>query len=434
MIPDVYNRFKDDIEIAIESLEMGGMLVEDEIVVDKDKKVADENRSDTKVTMEIVQEVANTINPMIKLTVETPCNFEDGKLPVLDVKVDVNEGEQNRIDFEFFSKPTKNPRVILADSALSFSKKRTILTQECLRRLRNTKIEMGAEVQRKHLNNFMLQLKNSGYNQKFRREILDSALKAFQKMVEDDKNGIKPLYRSRDWNCEERKKSKSKKKLNWWNNEKSEIQYKSVLFVTPTPGGVLAKALRQREEELNKNGKERIKIEEKGGTKIKDILGTKNPFKKSKCVQKTCPLCIKSEFVEIGSDEVKIPCNTNNVGYRWRCMTCSDRNISKVYEGETGRSARTRGAEHLKELEKRKEKSVLFKHKMNDHNDENVKFKFEITQKFKDALSRQANEAVRIFQRPDKELLNSKAEFNHPPLARVVVEKKNNFRCGKNRT
>ena len=128
MIPNVYTRFKDDIEIAVESLEKGSMLVEDKIVVDTNKKVVDENRSDTKVTMEIVQEVANTINPMIKLTVETPCNFEDGKLPVLDVKVDVNEGEQNRIDFEFFSKPTKNPRVILADSALSFSKKRTILT------------------------------------------------------------------------------------------------------------------------------------------------------------------------------------------------------------------------------------------------------------------------------------------------------------------
>ena len=213
-----------------------------------------------------------------------------------------------------------------------------------------------------------------------------------------------------------------------------EIQYTSVLFVTPTPGGKLAKALRQREEELNKNGNERIKIEENGGTKIIDILGSKNTFKTSRCVQKTCPLCTKSEFVEISSGEVKIPCNTNNVGYRWRCMTCSDRNVCKVYEGETGRSARTRGAEHLKELEKRKEKSVLYKHKMNDHSDdENVKFKFEITQKFKDALTRQANEAVRIFQRPDKELLNSKAEFNHPPLARVGVEKKNNLRVGKNR-
>ena len=54
----------------------------------------------------------------------------------------------------------------------------------------------------------------------------------------------------------------------------------SVLFVTPTPGGVLAKELRKREEELN--NKERIKIEEKGGLKIKDILGSKKPFKKEK--------------------------------------------------------------------------------------------------------------------------------------------------------
>ena len=63
---------------------------------------------------------------------------------------------------------------------------------------------------------------------------------------------------------------------------------------------------------------------------------------------------------------------------------------------------------------------------MNVHENEEVKFEMEITQKFRDALSRQANEAVRIFSRPDKELLNSKSEFNHPPLARVVVEKKNN--------
>ena len=384
--------------------------------------------------MEIVQQIANGINPMIQLTVETPCNFEDGKLPVLDVVVDVNESEQNRIDFEFFEKPTKNPRVILADSALGFSKKRTILTQECLRRLRNTKKELGPEVQAKHLNLFMLKLKNSGYSQKFRVEILDSALKAYKKMTEDDTKGVKPMYRSREWNAKERRESKSKKKLNWWNSEKSKVQYKSVLFVTPTPGGVLAKELRKREEELNRNSKDRIKIEEKGGLKMKDILGSKDPFKKSKCTQKTCPLCTKSEFVQPSTDEVKIPCNTNNIGYRWLCITCKERNKVRVYEGESGRSARTRGAEHLKELEKNKEKSVLFKHKMSEHRTENVKFRMEITQKFKDALTRQANEAVRIFSRPDTELLNSKSEFNHPPLARVVVErkKKNGLGFGKN--
>ena len=230
-------------------------------------------------------------------------------------------------------------------------------------------------------------------------------------------------------------KNQKKKKCNWWNTKKSKIQYKSVLFVTPTPGGVLAKELQKREEELNKNTKERIRIVEKGGLKIKDILGSKNPFKKSNCNQKTCPLCTKSEFVDTHSDEVKIPCSTNNVGYRWLCLTCKEKDKIKVYDGETGRSARLRGSEHLKDLEKKRDKSVLYKHKLSDHPHENVKFKMEITNKFKDALTRQANEAVRIFSRPSHETLNSKSEFNHPPLSRVVVEKtqkkKSSLRFGK---
>ena len=61
---------------------------------------------------------------------------------------------------------------------------------------------------------------------------------------------------------------------------------------------------------------------------------------------------------------------------------------------------------------------------MTAHKDENVQFKMEITGTFKDALSRQANEGVWISSRPAHELLNSKSEFNHPPTARIIVEKK----------
>lgn len=421
--PGVYTRFKDDIQIVNEALEKGSIITGGKLEIDDDKKEMDKNKSDAKVTIEVIQNIANDINPMIQLTVETPCNFEDNKLPVLDVKVDINEEENYRIDFEFFEKPTRNPKVILMDSALSFSQKRTILTQECLRRLRNTKVELGPEIQKKHLDLFMLKLKNSNYSEKFRTEVLDSALKAFKKMQEDDINGTKPMYRNRNWNAEERKSKKKEKKLNWWNSKNSKIHYTSVLFVTPTPGGTLAKELRQREEELNRHSHERVKIVEKGGLKIKDILGTKKPFKNSKCTQKDCPICTTSAHV-VCSEENKIPCNTHNIGYRWQCWTCKERNLTRIYEGETGRSARVRGLEHVKDFEKKRKNSVLFKHAKCEHRNENVQFKMEITKKFKDALSRQANEAVRIFNRSSDQLLNSKAEFNHPPLARVVVEKK----------
>ena len=424
LVPDVYTRFKDDIGIAVESLEKGSKLEGGKVVIDEAKRQMDVSKSDTKVTMEIIQVIANSINPMITLTVDTPCNYPDGKLPVLDFKVNVNEKENSRIDFEFYEKPTKNPMVVLASSALSNSQKRTILTQECLRRLRNTKVELGPEIQKKHLDKFMLKVKNSGYTTKFRREVLDSAQKAFAKMVDDDKAGVKPLYRSKDWTFDERQKAKMLKIQNWWNLEKAQIQYSSVLFVTPTPGGVLASDVRKREAEINKNSQERVKVVEKGGLKIKDILCTKNPFQKSNCSQKSCPLCANSEYVVVAPGDGRYPCNSNNVGYRWQCVNCEIQNKVKIYEGETSRSARIRGSEHVKDLERKTEKSVLYKHIQNEHPNEEVKFRMEITRKFRDALTRQANEAVRIFSRAGPELLNSKSEFNHPPLARVVVEKK----------
>ena len=61
---------------------------------------------------------------------------------------------------------------------------------------------------------------------------------------------------------------------------------------------------------------------------------------------------------------------------------------------------------------------------MADHSHGNVRFQTQITKKFKDALTRQVNEAVRIYSRPAFESLNSKSKFIHPPHARVVGEKK----------
>ena len=160
--------------------------------------------------MEVLKDIANSIDSMITFTFGTPSNYIDWKMPALDLTVSVNEEKENRIDFEFYEKTTKTPKVILADSAINSSSKRTILTQECIRRLRNTKVKLGEECRNTHLTEFMLKLKNSGYNKKYRMEILDSASKGFDKMLEDDKKGIKALFRSRNWHKEEREVKKAK--------------------------------------------------------------------------------------------------------------------------------------------------------------------------------------------------------------------------------
>ena len=65
---------------------------------------------------------------------------------------------------------------------------------------------------------------------------------------------------------------------------------------------------------------------------------------------------------------------------------------------------------------------------MTEHPKQAVKFKMEITGQFKDALTRQANEAIRISSRPGHQILNSKSEFNRPPIAKVLVERNKKFR------
>ena len=102
MAPELYTRFKDDIAVVIESLEKGSKLVEEKIVIDEIKQLEDGNKDDTEITMDIVQNLANSINPMIKLTVETPSNHPDGKLPVLDITVRINLEAHNRLDFELY--------------------------------------------------------------------------------------------------------------------------------------------------------------------------------------------------------------------------------------------------------------------------------------------------------------------------------------------
>ena len=425
IIPAIYERFKDDITMALISLEKGLIYKDGKLTIDKEKQIEDETRSEEAVTMQIIREIAQSIDPMIKFTVDSPMNHENGKIPILDIQASINVNEQNRIDFEYYEKPTKNKFVILQSSALSSKQKRTILTQECLRIYRNTKIELGKGVQIKHLNNFMVKVKNSGYGVKFRKEILNSASQAFEKMIQDDKNGIKPLFRGKDWKIEERKAGKESKRVNWYKGYKTSdgIEYTSVLFVPVTKGGALAKELRIREAELNKYSTERIKIIEDGGIKLKDFLVQKNPFPNQKCTKKKCVIC-ESEVAE----NPKITCNSNNVGYRLGCETCLIRGKVKVYEGETARSARLRGQEHFSDLKHKRSKSVLFKHKQIEHKNEDMKITMQITQKFHDPLTRQANEAVRISQRENYQLMNSKTEFNHPPIARIVVEKNGKIR------
>ena len=412
--PAVYERFKDDISIVVESLEAGSRFENNSIVIDQQKKVNDMNKSDEEITMEVLRNIAGSVDDMTEFTVDFPQNYKTKKIPMLDVQASIGKENENRIEFEFYEKPTNNKKVILSDTAIPAKQQRTILTQECLRRLRNTQRDLGKNVQVKHVNNFMVKMKNSGYSVLYRKQIVDSTYKAWDKILQADESGEKPLYRDKNWKKQERREFKQKNRLNWYKNDencKNKVQYCTVLFVPVTKGGLLIKELKKREYEINRFSQTRIKFVEDGGIQLKSFLVQKDPFPTLKCEKQQCFVC-RSEK----SENLKYACNSKNAGYRLECDTCYKNGKIRVYEGESSRSVRIRGAEHWADYRKMRPNSVLWKHKENDHKDEDMVVKMKITKIFKDPLYRQANSKG--------ELLNSKSEFNHPHLSRIVVEKK----------
>ena len=86
-----------------------------------------------------------------------------------------------QVRFEFYSKPMAAKKVLMSTSAQPLGQKRTTLTQELIRRLLNCSKELPCSTRRKHLNDFMQLLKNSGYSEPFRAEILKSGLQGYGK-------------------------------------------------------------------------------------------------------------------------------------------------------------------------------------------------------------------------------------------------------------
>ena len=65
----------------------------------------------------------------------------------------------------------------------------------------------------------------------------------------------------------------------------------AVMFVPFTPGGELARRLRESEAQLEKQTGYRIKIVERTGTKIEDLLHRSNPWQGQDCEREGCLLC-----------------------------------------------------------------------------------------------------------------------------------------------
>ena len=225
---DIYARFKDDINEVCDELNERKDIIEDIWKLDS-MRHKNKPKLDANFTANVMCELANGIDPMISFTVDTCEKNPDNKLPMLDVKVYLDNNQQ--LIHEYFEKSTKNRRVILASSALSWAQKRTIHTQECIRIMKNTSVVLGEKVQNEYLSTYMKKLMHSGYNAKFRGEIVKSAKSAYKKFLNLHKEG-KNMYRNRS-EMEECKLLKQRDKEHWWQNNVNGKKTLYFYFVRP---------------------------------------------------------------------------------------------------------------------------------------------------------------------------------------------------------
>ena len=161
------------------------MVVQPELI-DGDLEIKEDVR-----TMQEISKMADSICPVLQTTFDCPGNHENGKMPLLDMQQWVEwveneegggggggEGGEWELRWEFYRKPCASRTLILARSAMPENCKRSTLTQEALRILRNTSINIPWDRKAELLSDFSLRMKLSGYPEKYRETIILSALTA----------------------------------------------------------------------------------------------------------------------------------------------------------------------------------------------------------------------------------------------------------------
>ena len=398
----------------------GGKMVMMEDKILEDLEVPADAR-----TMREIRKMGNSINQMIQLEEDFPSKSEDQKMPILDLKVwvrqvEVEQRQVSKLYYHYYRKPMSNWILFPAMSAMPSSMKRTALTQYGLRILRNCKLELEWGAKAEMLSTFMERMRDSGYGERFRRKVLESILKGWEKMLIEHETGRRPVNRKRTWREEERKENKWRKKLGWFKAG----GYSTVIFCPYTPNGELATKWREVEARGAATRGWRFKVVEQGGRKINSIL-CKNPWD-GPCNDQQCMVC---------STGGKGNCRRPGCTYAVQCLRCKDHGPDNVpafeeddddqrpgqgqvgvpcqaiYHGQSGYSGYTRGLDHASDWRRKVKTNAMWRHSLLYHRAQEVSFSMTVTSTPSDPITRLCREGVSIIAGDQDILLNSKQEF-----------------------
>ena len=312
---------------------------------------------------------------------------------------------------QHYEKTMANKNVMHSWSAQSKSCKKSVHVQELLRRILNTseRLDWTTSVV-PVLTDYMARMMAAGYSQEYRGSILNNTFRIYDKMQQEQTAGLRPMNRPQDWNAEERRLNKKRKRNNW----STRGGYTAPIIVPATPDSELATELRKITEKEAIPGL-KFKITEKGGRMVKRVVQMSNPMATPGCPDQACLAC-QMERGKGGS------CRKGNIQYQLECRLCPDTDRT-LYIGETSRNLYTRGKEHTAKFEGEKEDSFMLKHQAEKHAGQHAVYDGKVTGVYRDCLSRQVSEGVMIRRSAgDINIMNSKSEWHQPALWRVRSE------------
>ena len=421
----LYLRYVDDSNMAAESVAPGTRFVNDKVSILEEAKQEDADVPADERTARFLKTVANTILPMIQMEHDCPSNHPSGRLPILDLGVWIENG---RIYHQFFKKPMASRKLVQAGSAFSTAKKRSILLEEGMRRVRNCSPELSWSEKIPFLNRFSSDMRFSGHTTSFRSTILSRVLLRYEKELSNHLEGKTKLYRTRQERLDmNREKQASSLRDTWFRKG----GFTSTLTVPATPNGELAEVVRKNLEQGRQPPGTRIKVLEDGGISAKQSIVKSNQFPKQNCDREDCLLCYHQD-----GNNPRMTCAVSSIGYEGACTRCPSK---YAYIGETSRTGYTRVREHMADYRaataaklpaqpqdrggvgtaRKDVKSWMWEHSRDNHDGAvgpgggRDDYKWKITSKFGRCLQRQVDEDIRmqVFEKGGGTILNSRLEY-----------------------
>jgi hypothetical protein len=256
----------------------------------------------------------------------------------------------------------------------------------------------------------------SGYPEEYRAGVLKAAITGYQRQVEADSSGEKPLYRPREWREAERRRKKGLRRAAWYRPADT------VLFLPTTPNSELAEMARKVLEQEGGRLGVQVRVVETAGVSLRQQLVRTDLGSGAPCPQGDCMLCITNPAQGGGLRHHRA-----SSLYTGTCKLCQEErgeDFTAVYTGESGFSAYTRTLEHREGIMKKKEDNGFAKHLAEYHparEGDTEAFQFAVERTFRKPMERQVSEAVAIHTCGADLVLNSKSEWEQPATERVVM-------------